>query len=267
MKELKPLGVSRPLIVFFGLAFGLSWGNAALTAASPSIPFLFPYGPLVAALIVASATAGRAGLKELARRCLRWRVGPRWYAAAILVPVAIAFGAVGLNLLLGATVPRPDQLGQWYRPFLQLPEVLVDAPLGEESGWRGYALPLFPAGRSALTSSLALGALIAAWHLPVALGAPAFVPYVVGTIGSAILANWVYYNARGSALLVILYHTAQNAVGGWYLFRLFTGDDLVWLWWLWGGLNCVAAAGVVVLAGPTLIRGSTAPPGPEPATR
>ena len=49
-----------------------------LTAARPSFPFLFPYGPLLAALIVASATPGNDELKDLASRCLRWRVGLRW---------------------------------------------------------------------------------------------------------------------------------------------------------------------------------------------
>jgi CAAX protease family protein len=240
--------------MFFVLAFGFSWGNVLLTAAWPSFPFLFPYGPLLAALIMATATRGAEGLKELASRCLRWRVGLRWYAAAILVPVALALAAVTGNVLLGAPMPAAAQLGPWYGVFLRLPEVLFDAPLGEETGWRGYALPLLPAGRSALTSSLILGLLVAGWHLPIALEAPALVPYLLGTVASAIVANWVYYNTRGSALLVILYHTVQNAVGGWFLFSVFGGADLVRLWWLWGALYCAAAVCVVLLTGPTLSR-------------
>jgi uncharacterized protein len=262
MKTLRALGTCRPLLMFFVLAFGLSWGNVVLTAAWPSFPFLFPYGPLLAALIVASAARGTDGPKDLASRCLRWRVGLRWYAAAILVPVALALAAVALNVLLGAPMPSADRLGPWYRPLLLLPEVLFDAPLGEEAGWRGYALPLLPAGNSALASSLVLGVLIAGWHLPIALDAPALAPYLLGTVASAIVANWVYYNARASALLVILYHTVQNAIGGWYLFRLFAGDDLVRLWWLWGGLYCLAAVCVVILTGPTLARGPALRPEP-----
>src|SRR5215218_6303247 len=114
MNMLKGPGTRRPLLMFFVLAFGLSWGNAVLTAASPSFPFLFPYGPLLAALLVASATTGRAGLKDLASRCLRWRVGLRWYAAAGLTPVAIALAAVGLNVLLGAAMPPGEQIGPWH---------------------------------------------------------------------------------------------------------------------------------------------------------
>jgi hypothetical protein len=77
---------------------------------------------------------------------------------------------------------------------------------------------------------------------------------VLGTVASAVIANWVYYNSRGSALLVILYHTVQNAVGGWFLFSLFSGADLERLWWLWGALYAVAACGVVLMTGPSLSR-------------
>jgi hypothetical protein len=61
MESLRALGACRPLLVFFALAFGLSWGNVLLGVAWPSVPFLFPYGPLLAALIVAGATRGTGG--------------------------------------------------------------------------------------------------------------------------------------------------------------------------------------------------------------
>jgi membrane protease YdiL (CAAX protease family) len=240
------------LHLFFILALGLSWGNAALAAIQPAIPFLFPYGPLLSALIVASATSGAAGLAELAHRCLRWRIALRWYAAAILTPIALALAALMLNVLLGAPAPSAAQLGPWYGPLLRLPEVLIDAPLGEETGWRGFALPLLPAGNAALASSLILGVLVAGWHLPIALGESAPVAYLLGTVASAIIANWLYYNARGSALLVIVYHTAQNSVGGWLLFPVFAGADLARLWWLWTALYCLTAASIVQLTRPTL---------------
>jgi hypothetical protein len=175
-------------------------------------------------------------------------------------------------VLLGAPMPAAAQLGPWYGLLLRLPEVLFDAPLGEEWGWRGYPLPLLPAGGSALASSLVLGVLVAAWHLPVALDAPALAPYLVGTVASAIVANWVYYNTRGSALLVIQYHTIQNAVGGWFLYSIFAGAVLARLWWLWGAVYCAAAVGIVLVTGPTLCR-KAAPlarptsPGGRPTSR
>ncbi len=244
----------RSLIVFFVLAFGISWGNYLLSRAWPNFPFLFPYGPLLAAVIVASVTRGMDGLKDLLNRCLRWRVKLKWYLAALLVPVAIALAAASLNILFGAPPSRGAQLGPWYSFFILFPMALVDAPVGEETGWRGYALPRFSAKRSPLVNSLILGILIAGWHVPVALAAPSITAYLIGSVASAVLANWVYYNAHESALLVIVYHTAQNAIGGWYLFRMFSGPELVRLWWLWAAAYVVVVFILTLVAGPNLRR-------------
>jgi len=249
----------HPLVTFFVLAYALSWGNYFLSRASPNFPFLFPFGPLLATIIVASVTRGMDGLKDLLSRCVRWRVGHRWYVAALFVPVGIALAAAFLNSLLGA---RSDatQIGPWYSLFLLFHLAMIDAPLQEEAGWRGYALPRFPASRSPLTNTLILGALVVGWHLPVALGAPSIAAYMVGGLASAVLTNWVYYNARESALLAILYHTAQNTIGGFYLFRMFSGPDLVRMWLLWATVYAVVAAVVVLITGPNLRRQPHASP-------
>jgi uncharacterized protein len=64
------------LVIFFLLAYAISW----------MLPAFFPLGPFVAALIVAGVTGV---FKDLLSRCLRWRVGLIWYAAAVIAPVAI----------------------------------------------------------------------------------------------------------------------------------------------------------------------------------
>src|SRR4051794_12512981 len=95
----------HPLITFFVLAYGISYSFYLLSAIWPDIPFFYPFGSIIAALIVASITRGLAGLKDFVSRCLRWRVGLRWYAAALLVPVAIGLAVMALNTLLGAPLP------------------------------------------------------------------------------------------------------------------------------------------------------------------
>lgn len=244
----------HPLVTFFVLAYGLSWGNYILSATWPNIPFLFPYGPLLAALIVASIACGGDGRKDILRRCLRWHIGLKWYAVALFLPIAIALTAVSLNVLLGAPMPTAAQLGPWYSLFLLFPVAMIDAPLGEEPGWRGYALPRFPASRSPLENTLILGVLLAGWHLPLALAEGSIAaPYLIATIASAVMTNWVYYNAHESALLAILYHTAANTMG-LYIFPIVSGNDLVRLFWLLAAVNCVMAVVVVLVAGPSLRR-------------
>jgi len=233
----------HPLGTFFGLAYALSWGSYAILGG----PFLFPWGSLLAALLVASVTRGKAGLRDLLSRCLRWRVGLTWYAAALGVPVAIGLATVWLNILMGAPMPSMAQLGPWYSFFLLFPVALIDAPLGEESGWRGYALPRFPAGRSPLANTLILGVLVAGWHVPIALSGGALAaPYLIAAIASAVLTNWVYYHARESALLAMLYHTAANTIGLSFSPRL-SGTDLVRYYWLLAIVNIVVAVVVVIV--------------------
>ena len=261
MSKLLSMMKQQPLVTFFILAYGLSWGSYYILGG----PFLFPMGSLLAAIIVASLTQGRAGLKDLLSRCLRWRVGLNWYAAAFFVPVAIALITVSLNLLLGASTATAPPLSPWYSFFLLFPLAMIDAPLWEESGWRGYALPRFSANRSPLANSLILGVLLAGWHLPIALSEPALTaPYLIAAIASAVITNWVYYNTGGSALLAILYHTSANTIGGagLNLYQVFSGPDFVRVWWLLAAVNCVVAVVVVLVFGPSLQRQPYAEPVP-----
>src|SRR2546428_10044948 len=105
MKSMTSVLKHHPLVAFFILAFGISWGNYLLSRAWPNFPFLFPYGPLLAAVIVASVTRGMDGLKDLLNRCLRWRVELKWYLAALAAPVALAFAAFSLHVLLSPPAP------------------------------------------------------------------------------------------------------------------------------------------------------------------
>ena len=54
-------------------------------------------GPSVAGICLTGLTAGRPGLRELRSRMLKWQVGGRWYAAAILT-APLYFTATGLAL-------------------------------------------------------------------------------------------------------------------------------------------------------------------------
>jgi hypothetical protein len=85
-----------PLATFFILTYIFSWWGWLVGLGQ------IPIGPVVAALIVVPLTEGKAGLKEWASRIVRWRVGVRWYAIALLLPMALAVVAVALNVLMGA---------------------------------------------------------------------------------------------------------------------------------------------------------------------
>jgi membrane protease YdiL (CAAX protease family) len=235
------------------LAYALTWWASIIYAVYPN-PFpVFPYGPFLAAVIVLALTTGKTGVKDLLRRIVLWRVGLRWYAVALLLPVALALAAVYLNVLLGASAPSLEELGSWPSLLVLFPlTLLIGGPLGEEPGWRGYALPRLQTGRSALTASLILGALIALWHLPLLLTSEEPVPagaFFPEIIAGMIVVSWVYNNTQGSVLLAALIHTSHNAIEGFFG-DMFSGGDLARLYWMLAGVWIVTAVVVIIVAGP-----------------
>jgi len=159
-----------PLISFFVLAYALAWWIWILYAIE--ITFLgpiFALGPFLAAIIVTALTRGKAGLKALLSRLVRWRVGLQWYAAALGLPVAVYLLAVSLNVLFGARASTAEQFGSWYLIFPLFAYSLLfplSGAFGEELGWRGYALPRVQTRFWALSAALIIGVIQTAWHLP-----------------------------------------------------------------------------------------------------
>jgi membrane protease YdiL (CAAX protease family) len=243
----------HPLVAFSVLAYVLSWWGWPLYAAGLSPVPIASFGPFLAALAVLSVTHGRAGVGTLLRRMGRWRVAPGWYAAAFLLPPAIAGAAAGLNVLLGAPPPAPAALAVWPNllPYFLL-ALLVPGFGGawEEPGWRGYALPALQARRSALGASLILGVLVAGWHLPLFATGDASWSEVGSMVGATVVLTWVFNGTGGSVLLTMLLHATNNAFAGRFFGRLFAEADAATYSWLLSGVWCLAAVAVVLLAGP-----------------
>jgi membrane protease YdiL (CAAX protease family) len=100
------------------------------------------FGPFAAAFVVAGAGGGWGGLRDLFCRLFKWRVNPLWFGVALLLPPILAVAAIGIQ-----TAMISDSLDlRLFEPSLEiLPHfllvLLVGGPLGEELGWRGFALP------------------------------------------------------------------------------------------------------------------------------
>ena len=91
--------------------------------------------------------------------------------------------------------------------------------MGEELGWRGYALPRLQTRRSALAASAILGTLWGLWHLPrlianeqaPVIGALGWL--LLGMIPWAIIYTWLSNGTGGSLLLPLLLHAATSVTG------------------------------------------------------
>lgn len=240
------------LVTFVVLTYALSWSLSLFEPHS-----LLGLGPLLAALIVLSITAGRGGVTAFLRRIVAWRVSPRWYLLVLGLPPALFALALGLNLLLGAAAPHWERLP----PLAELPVlalfILLTIAVGEEPAWRGFALPRLIAGRSALAGSLLLWLVHALWHLPLfglEFTAQNIVPWLMMLLGGTLIYTWVYHRTNGNLLLPVLFHTAVNLFAKYLFHGLFDGADALRLWWLLGSLWLLMGLTIVVATGRELGR-------------
>ncbi|MFN8533044.1 MAG: type II CAAX endopeptidase family protein [Dehalococcoidia bacterium] len=225
----------HPIAAFFTLAYGLSW----LAWLAPALGvggvlgtlalFAGGFGPAVAAAIVAALLGGGA-FGEWARGLVRWRVAPRWYLAAVGLPFAVMALAIAGFAALGLPVDLTLLPG---RLALVIPTfVLIALAQGgnEEPGWRGFALPRLQERCSPVVASLILGALWAAWHLPVLFASPesqhgfgslvALLPSILVTFVNIVGLTFVYtwlVNGSRSTLIAILFHATGNTVNALFI--------------------------------------------------
>jgi uncharacterized protein len=251
----------HPLIAFFVLTYALAWilwlPLVFLQDTIPAAPglVLALLGSAVPSLLGIFLTAivlGRGALRKLLARLPIWRVDPRWYLVVVLGPAALVGGMVAFNALLGG--PALSGVPLLTAVITLTFFIFPGSALGEEIGWRGYALPRLQARRSALGASLILGVIWAFYHLPLFFTGQAFrspglfVPFVISGIALSVILTWVYNGTGGSLLLVVLLHATANLPLTLLLEPLGSRAMLPFL--LFVGPMVVAAIVVVIVAGP-----------------
>jgi uncharacterized protein len=244
-----------PLTAFFVLACALSWWPWILYSVGLSPTPIVGVGPFLAALLVLAVTEGKSGVVGLLRRMVRWRVGIQWYAVALLLPIVVTLAAAALNVfLLGAQrTSSVADLGGWSSFLLLfLLSLLIPGFAGtwEEPGFRGYALPRLQFRYSALIASLILGVLWAFWHLPfVVTGEHIWIDATLFIIEWSIVYTWLFNNAKGSVLIVMLFHAMNNTFSSAFESQMFSGADSVNQAWLRLALWGVVAIVLVIVYG------------------
>ena len=242
-----------PLITYFALTYALSWWPWIFYVFDLLPQPIVGFGPFLAAVVVLGATRGKAGVFTLLRQMVQWRFRPRWYAVALLLPIAITVTATGCNVLAGARVPSAVELGDWTSlPGTLLLLLLVPGIGGawEEPGWRGYALPRLQSGRSALSASAILWLGLVVWHLPLVVVGEVHWSDIVFLLGFAVVFNWIFNNTGGSVLGVMLAHAMNNTISGDFFGPMFSGVDFARQSWFSAAIWCAVGIVVVAAAGP-----------------
>jgi membrane protease YdiL (CAAX protease family) len=224
----------RALVAFFALAYALSWSWVIPLAAAHQVvhrgagwPTHYPalLGPAIAAVMVTAWTMGRPGLRDLGARLVRWRVALRWWLVAVSPAAFLTLGLVAMRVA-GKPLPAVGDFGRFSgTPAIGLVGVFLlitfVGSLGEETGWRGYALPQLQRRFSPLTATLILALLWFLWHLPQFavigtyrdFGPVGYLGMFLGLTCGAIVLTWLYNRSGGSILLVIVWHGVYNFVG------------------------------------------------------
>jgi uncharacterized protein len=178
-------------------------------------------GPALAALIMTRICSGSVGLRDLWRRMFAWRVAPRWYAIACL-PFLLFFVAV---LFTGSNNWEPRSFGR-SAEYPELPALLYGiasilfSGWGEETGWRGFALPRLQTHQSALKATFILSLGWALWHLPLfgfvpgfsSMGVSVILGWYFSGLTGAIILTWLTNSTRGSIPIAAIFHGTMDIV-------------------------------------------------------
>jgi membrane protease YdiL (CAAX protease family) len=231
----------RELLAFFGLTFAITFGlGAAVIFFRPQFEAVFgrlgpllvswPYyvavcTPTFSAVVLSALFGGLEGVKNLFRGLIR-PFQLRWVLVALLTfPTGLLLWGLVERVLFGGAVSHA----------INIQAILISAPLtlfttanifidpgpwGEETGWRGFALPRLLTRFSPLTAAIILGVIWGVWHAPAFLVSDLtqakynFGWFLIATTGISILMTWIYVNANRNFLVAgFVPHAVNNLMG------------------------------------------------------
>ena len=219
---------TRELVLFFLLTFALTWAlwlpgvaisrtGGDTTTVLQVLRVLGTYAPSVCAVALVWLRRNESSVQAFLKRAVQVS-GPLWVwiFAIFFVPVAVGLGWV-VNGLAHGTWPVPAFISDpLYLPLGILFVLLLGGPLGEELGWRGYALDRLARSMRLFWGSVGLGLVWSTWHLPLFFmegttqqGFPLPL-YVAFTTIQAILYSVLHLRTGGSLLIAILFHLFGN---------------------------------------------------------
>ena len=264
--SMKTMQNKNRLVLFFACAFLLSWivwlpgllhawGVIRLAHAGQTLVQIGAYAPTVIALLLLRSTSGpkssgaqRGEVKDLLRRAVETNFSLKWYFFAILLaPMLMGIAYLLTNLTTGLTL-EPEIIKKPYLLFIYLPYILfLGGPLGEELGWRGFALPRLLAKVRPISAAVVLGIIWSVWHLPqffmegTVQNLIPFYGYAVVTVYNSVFITILFLATGGSVFPAILYHLFSNF--SYSLFPIFqTRSGQLWILVVFTS----AAAGIVL---------------------
>ena len=190
----------------------LAMRGAIAMPPAPLMPFVAigAISPMFAALIICRFEGD--GLCAVFRLLRKWRANPVWYVIALCLPgTLLMVGMIVYQLLSGRAAIK------WLYPPSTAQAIIgmIIVSLGEEIGWRGFALPRLQSRHGPLNASLILGVLWAIWHIPVLLLAgiqslTVLLLMITFFTAGSVFFTWIYNKTQAGLVLAILAHMGAH---------------------------------------------------------
>jgi len=210
----------RPVTCFFSLACLIFWLGmlpvVVSRSASEAVIFPLTYSPTIAALLTHWLAKRNLAAFRLYGSWKRFLIGG--FTGSLLILAAITV----LPALILAQNPLRDL--HWRVLFsgdsLTMVTFLGGGPLGEEAGWRGYALPRLQLRMGPWKAALVVGIVWACWHLPLflvpGLESVSFLEFAALQVAFSVILTFAANLSRFSIGATVMSHFALNSSGGLY---------------------------------------------------
>ena len=227
---IKRLGLYTIITFILTWLFWLLGLNGSLVViAGEILTKIGDFMPSGIALVFIACTTGRSGFTSLIGRLINFRFKASWHLYSILMmPLIVGVAYLSTHYFYGqkfnsVLVPiiTPEI---WTALPLMLYFIVVQGPLGEELGWRGYVLPILLEKFTPAKASIILGLIWSIWHYPkffilntiqgslsnaygyaIAMGG-----FTLYTIMLTCMMTLLYLKSCGSLLSAILFHAMAN---------------------------------------------------------
>lgn len=253
--------IKRPLLKYFILTyiiflvlFGITGAMLALNLPSiiPDVlQVICAWSPTFALLILFKKIIPDQTLGAFIKRQFSSKVALGQLALAIGIQVLVFIGMVVL-VSVSNNIPLLSAINTSASVLvLGFFNMLIRGPLGEEIGWRGYALNHLQKKHSPLVASIIIGLVWGFWHTPLWIVTSGYTGvqlieyaalFLVGIICTSVIMTY-FYNRSRNLLIPIVIHQLLNYSG-----FLVNADGMQTMFYQ--ALLCLVAAIVLVIVNP-----------------
>lgn len=207
----------KQVMIFFITTYAFSWLLFLIGHHAQLLPVIMlgVWGPSIISVTLTGLFFGKSGLGQMFSRFRRYNIKWYWWLLLLLLPAAIH--------LLGRSIWQVAYDGAWdpfYRPLQYwasaiIPSFLI-AGIGEELGWRGFALPRLQQMFSPVKAMFILAIVHMLWHLPTywlgqGIHNVPFIFVLCFLFPWTIIFNWLYNRSGGSLIFAVSFHAISNA--------------------------------------------------------